>query len=100
MQDINGDIFIVRNDNELLWIQTDAFNSNMSALDTITAAGLEVSQLDRIPLRRSRYELSEPGWFVAGAEVGGLHGAYWCYQDGRRAAGAVANYLARVPGIS
>ncbi|MGI9429876.1 MAG: FAD-dependent oxidoreductase [Bythopirellula sp.] len=64
--------------------------------ELVVAAGLAVSQSDRTPVRHSRNELSQPGWYVAGAEAGGFHGAHWCYQDGRRTAGAVADYLARV----
>jgi glycerol-3-phosphate dehydrogenase len=56
-------------------------------------AGLHVNHLTRIPTRRARNELSAPGWFVAGSEIGGFHGAHWCYQDGRRAAASTTKYL-------
>jgi glycerol-3-phosphate dehydrogenase len=59
------------------------------------AAGLAVTQPNRIPVRRGRHELSEPGWFVAGAELGGFHGAEWCYRNGRQAAHSVTRYLSR-----
>ncbi|MEX0611253.1 MAG: FAD-dependent oxidoreductase [Pirellulales bacterium] len=61
--------------------------------ELIAAAGLGVTQPDRLPVRRGRNELSEPGWFIAGAVSGGLHGADWCYRDGLRAASAVSQYL-------
>jgi len=61
--------------------------------ELILAAGLSVSQPTRIPTRLGRNELSESGWFVAGAEIGGFHGAHWCYKDGRRAGRRVAIYL-------
>ncbi len=62
-------------------------------IELITAAGLAVSQSGRIPTRLGGNELSEPGWFVAGAQIGGFHGAHWCYQDGHRAGRTVAAYL-------
>jgi glycerol-3-phosphate dehydrogenase len=61
--------------------------------ELLVAAGFDVSQPDRIPARRGPHELSEPGWFIVGAEIGGFHGAYWCFRDGRRAARSVARYL-------
>ncbi len=61
--------------------------------ELIAAAGLGVAQPDRLPVRRGRNELSQPGWFIAGAASGGLHSADWCYRDGLRAAGAVSKYL-------
>ncbi len=62
-------------------------------IELITAAGLAVSQPGRIPTRLGGNELSEPGWFVAGAQIGGFHGAHWCYQDRHRAGRNVAAYL-------
>ena len=67
--------------------------------ELIAAAGLEMSSELRIPTRRGANLLSAPGWFVAGAEVGGFHGADWCYRDGRRAAKSVVKYLARASGF-
>ena len=61
--------------------------------ELIAAAGLAVAQPDRIPVTIGRNELSEPGWFIAGAGGGGLHGAGWCYRDGHRAANAISKYL-------
>jgi glycerol-3-phosphate dehydrogenase len=61
--------------------------------ELVMAAGLAVNQPDRVPILLARNELSEPGWFIAGAECGGLHGAEWCYRDGRRAAKTAAKYL-------
>jgi Pyridine nucleotide-disulphide oxidoreductase len=61
--------------------------------ELVAAAGLDVTQPNRIPVTKGRNELSEPGWFIAGAEGGGFHGADWCYRDGRRAANAVSKYL-------
>jgi pyruvate/2-oxoglutarate dehydrogenase complex dihydrolipoamide dehydrogenase (E3) component len=63
--------------------------------ELVAAAGLELTRPDQIPVTIRRNELSELGWFIAGAERGGLHGADWCYRDGRRAALAVARYLSR-----
>jgi hypothetical protein len=62
--------------------------------ELIAAAGLAVTQPDRRPERRGSNELSERGWFIAGAARGGLHSADWCYGDGLRAAKAVAKHLA------
>jgi glycerol-3-phosphate dehydrogenase len=67
--------------------------------ELVVSAGLEVTQPLRIPVRRGRHQLSEPGWFVAGAEVGGFHGAAWCYRDGRRAAKSIAKYLSKIPAV-
>jgi hypothetical protein len=61
--------------------------------ELIAAAGLTVGSLDRIPRTPRAHELSQPGMFVAGGAVGGFHGAYWCYRDGRRAAQRVAGFL-------
>lgn len=61
------------------------------------AAGLEVHSPDRILQRRTAYQLSAPGWFVAGAEVGGFLGAAACYREGQRAASEVAQFLRRNP---
>ena len=57
------------------------------------AAGLNVSRPSRIPILSGSHQLSSPGWYVAGSECGGFHGAHWCYQDGLRAAANVAVYL-------
>ncbi len=64
------------------------------------SAGLDVSQPERIPARRGRNKLSAPGWFIAGAEIGGFHGADWCYQDGRCAGTEVAAYLRQTLRVS
>jgi glycerol-3-phosphate dehydrogenase len=64
--------------------------------ELVAAAGLAVTESDRVPVMTSRNELSEPGWFIAGAECGGFHGADWCYRDGRRAARTAAKYLSAV----
>jgi glycerol-3-phosphate dehydrogenase len=61
--------------------------------ELIEAAGFPVSRPNRLPLVGDDHALPEPGWFIAGAEKGGFHGAYWCYRDGLRAAGRVAKYL-------
>jgi len=61
--------------------------------ELLVAAGLETSSQTRIPARHGANLLSAPGWFVAGAEIGGFHGADWCYRDGRRAAKGIAAHL-------
>jgi hypothetical protein len=61
--------------------------------ELLVAAGFKVTQPDRIPIGITHNALSEPGWFVAGAERGGLHGAYWCYRDGMRAAAKACKFL-------
>jgi hypothetical protein len=61
--------------------------------ELIAAAGIAVSQPNRVPVTTSHNELSESGWFIAGAASGGFHGANWCYRDGLRAARAVSKYL-------
>lgn len=38
-EDLFGDLFVARPNGTVLWIQTDAVNRNMGAIDTITAAG-------------------------------------------------------------
>jgi glycerol-3-phosphate dehydrogenase len=63
--------------------------------ELIEAAGFSVSRPNRIPRIGDNHALPDPGWFVAGAEKGGLHGAYWCFRDGLRTAGHVAKYLHR-----
>jgi hypothetical protein len=65
--------------------------------ELIAAAGLAVTELDRIPVTTRSNELSEAGWFLAGAASGGLHGADWCYRDGLRAATSVSQYLRLLP---
>lgn len=60
-------------------------------------AGLEVAMPSRRPVLRGGVRLSEPGWFAAGNIAGGFHGAQWCYFHGKRAARAVAAYLAEKP---
>jgi pyruvate/2-oxoglutarate dehydrogenase complex dihydrolipoamide dehydrogenase (E3) component len=57
------------------------------------AAGLEVRMPERVPVVRSRSELSERGWFAAGNVLGGFHGAERCYLNGLGVARAVARYL-------
>jgi hypothetical protein len=64
--------------------------------ELIAAAEMAVSQPDRVPVQVRPHQLSEPGWFIAGAACGGFHGADWCYRDGLRAARAVAKYLSAV----
>lgn len=61
--------------------------------ELIVAAGLKVHSLDRIPHRQTGHQLSAPGWFVAGAEVGGFLAAATCYREGQRAATEVAQFL-------
>jgi glycerol-3-phosphate dehydrogenase len=61
--------------------------------ELISATGLAVMPSTRVPVSKCRNELSDPGWFLAGAVGGGFHGAVWCYRDGLRAAGAVARFL-------
>jgi hypothetical protein len=61
--------------------------------ELLVAADFDVTQPGRIPVQTSRNSMSEPGWFIAGAEKGGFHGAYWCYRDGRRAAAEVSKFL-------
>jgi len=55
--------------------------------------GLDVEMPSWQPVPGGRHQWSQPGWFVAGNMVGGLHGAEWCHSDGLRAAKAVAKYL-------
>lgn len=61
--------------------------------ELIEATGLPVSHPDRVPLLDRDCELAEPGWFVAGAELGGFHGAEWCYRNGVRVGRQVRAYL-------
>jgi NADPH-dependent 2,4-dienoyl-CoA reductase/sulfur reductase-like enzyme len=61
--------------------------------ELLVAAGLEVRMPERVPVAGRGFALSEPGWFAAGNILGGLHGAEWCYFNGRRVAKAVARYL-------
>ena len=68
-------------------------NSELAA-----AAGLKVNQPDRIPVLSGSHQLSAPGWYLAGSERGGFHGAHWCYHDGLRAAANVAEYLQQLAG--
>jgi glycerol-3-phosphate dehydrogenase len=63
--------------------------------ELIAAAGIAVTQPDRVPVQVGAHELAEPGWFIAGTARGGFHGADWCYRDGILAARAVAKYLKR-----
>lgn len=63
--------------------------------ELIEAAGLPLSRPGRIPLAQSNGALAEPGWFIAGAELGGFHGADWCYRDGVRVGRHVGEYLGR-----
>jgi NADPH-dependent 2,4-dienoyl-CoA reductase/sulfur reductase-like enzyme len=60
--------------------------------ELLVAAGVEPATRSAAVSRRWR-QLSAPQWFVVGAAVGGLHGAEWCYWDGRRASAAVADYI-------
>ena len=59
------------------------------------AAGMKVDPVARVPVLSDSGELSHPGWFVSGAEVGGFHGAQWCYSHGLGVARSVAVYLSR-----
>jgi glycerol-3-phosphate dehydrogenase len=61
--------------------------------ELLLEAGLDVGSLSRIPTRRGRHALTALGTFAAGALLGGLHGADWCYQDGKRTAKVVVKYL-------
>ena len=54
---------------------------------------LHVDLPSRKPIVSPDYQLSEPGWFVAGNMLGGFHGAEWCYFNGRRVARTVNKYL-------
>lgn len=63
--------------------------------ELLAAAGLTVSHPGRVPWVKNNRELAEPGWFIAGAELGGFHGAYWCYRDGVRVGRRVGDYLCR-----
>jgi glycerol-3-phosphate dehydrogenase len=64
--------------------------------ELLVSNGFAVSQPDRIPSRIGHNELAAPGWFIAGAGIGGFHGAHWCYRDGRRAARCLARYLRKI----
>jgi glycine/D-amino acid oxidase-like deaminating enzyme len=64
--------------------------------ELVVAAGLDVDTFSRVPAVRGRNELSEPGWFVTGAERGGFHGAEWCFHDGLHASKQVSAYLNEV----
>lgn len=63
--------------------------------ELIEAAGFPVSRPGRVPLAKRRGELDAPGWFIAGAEAGGFHGAHWCYRNGLRVGARVSEYLRR-----
>lgn len=54
---------------------------------------LKVDTLSRVPLTSDGYELSKPGWYVAGNILGGFHGAEWCYFNGSKVARHVVKYL-------
>ncbi len=55
---------------------------------------LKVEVPSRKPVIGSDYQLSEPGWFVAGNMLGdGFNGAEWCYYNGLRVAKKVVHYL-------
>ena len=56
---------------------------------------MKVDPVARVPVLSDSGELSHPGWFVSGAEVGGFHGAQWCYSHGLGVARSVAAYLSR-----
>ena len=56
-------------------------------------AGLKVNSLNRKPLLYNNQQLSELGWFAAGNVTGNIHGAYWCYLNGRLVARHIAGYL-------
>ncbi len=66
--------------------------------ELLVAAGFAVQTPDRTAVRMRRHELPAPGCFIAGAQVGGFHGAHWCYRDGVRAAADVNRFLRRSTG--
>lgn len=56
---------------------------------------LKVDLPSRIPVVKNKYQLSKPGWFVAGNMLGGFHGAEWCYYNGWFVARSVKNFLSQ-----
>ena len=54
---------------------------------------LKVKLPSREPNVDHEQQLSEPGWFAAGNMLGGFHGAEWCYNNGKRVARSVAQYI-------
>jgi glycerol-3-phosphate dehydrogenase len=61
--------------------------------ELLSLAGLHMGRPEGVPVRGRNNELSEPGWFVTGAEAGGFHGADWSCRDGRRTGKSVAVFL-------
>ena len=66
--------------------------------ELMVAANIETHPPHQLPATTPSQSLSAPGCFVAGNALGGFHGAYWCYRNGRRVAEAVAERLARASG--
>jgi hypothetical protein len=62
-----------------------------SELALIGDLGVELPS--RKPMLSQDQMFSTPGWFAAGNMLGGIHGGYWCYLNGRRVAGYVKKYL-------
>lgn len=56
---------------------------------------LKVELPSRKPVVGPDYQLSEPGWFVAGNILGGFHGAEWCYFNGNKVSKKVIKYLSK-----
>ena len=63
--------------------------------ELMVAANIETHPPHQLPAIGPSQSLSTPGWFVAGNALGGFHGAYWCYRNGRRVAEVVAKHVAR-----
>lgn len=59
------------------------------------AGGLQMEPGSRQLSVTRRGELSAPGWFAAGAILGGVHGANWCYRNGLARAWRIARFLGR-----
>jgi NADPH-dependent 2,4-dienoyl-CoA reductase/sulfur reductase-like enzyme len=62
-----------------------------SELALVGDLGVELPS--RKPVLSRDQMFSAPGWFAAGNMVGGIHGGYWCYLNGRKVAGYVKKYL-------
>ena len=57
------------------------------------SAGLAMQPGSRQLEAAANGALSQPGWFAAGAILGGFHGAHWCRGNGVKVARAVVRYL-------
>ncbi|MEN8251530.1 MAG: FAD-dependent oxidoreductase [Bacteroidota bacterium] len=57
---------------------------------------LKVNLITRVPDVDNNQQLSEPGWFTAGNMLGGFHSADWCYNNGKRVARSVVNYISKM----